>query len=332
MIQRFPLCIWLSGILLSIAVIASAVGAYQITFWYMPQILWDQLEGYNVLMYIRFPRILLAGIVGAALGMTGASLQGLFRNPLADPGLIGISAGAGLGAALWIVLGGSTLLELWGTPIAAFSMGALVTWGVWKLAQSEGTVSTITLLLAGIALNSLAGAGIGIMTFLADDQQLRSLTFWLLGSLNGATWQMVGVTSFFILIGMLMLGRLSSKLNALSLGESDAYHLGVDIERLKQQIIFGCAISVGAAVAATGGIGFIGLVVPHLIRLLGSPDHRLVLPASALGGAILLIGADLLARTVVAPAEMPVGTITALVGAPFFLWLLWRYKKEFIYA
>ena len=169
----------------------------------------------------------MAGLVGAVLGLTGATLQGLFRNPLADPGLIGISAGAGLGAALWIVLGGTALLGLWGIPFAAFLMGGGVTWCLWLLAKTEGTISTVTLLLAGIAVNSLAGAGIGIMTFLADDQQLRSLTFWLLGSLTGGTWEMIGIAIPFMLLGAGLLARLTSAPNALSLGESEAYHLGV---------------------------------------------------------------------------------------------------------
>ena len=211
-------------------------------------------------------------------------------------------------------------------------MGGGVTWCLWLLAKTEGTISTITLLLAGIAVNSLAGAGIGIMTFLADDQQLRSLTFWLLGSLTGGTWEMIGIAIPFMLIGAGLLAQLAPALNALSLGESEAYHLGVSTEIIKKRVILGSALAVGAAVSVSGGIGFIGLVVPHLIRLMGSPDHRLVLPGSALGGALLLIAADLLARTIVSPAEMPVGTITALMGTPFFLWLLWRFKRELSHA
>ena len=308
--------------------IAAGVGAYQILPWRIPQILLFREEGFAVLTYVRFPRVVLSAVVGAMLAISGATLQGIFRNPLADPGLIGVTAGAGLGATLWIVLIGSGVLGAWGLPLAAFACGMLVTIGVWKIAASQGSVSTVTLLLAGIALNSFAGAGIGIMTFLADDEQLRSLTFWLLGGFGGATWPVVFMTLPIAVIGMFVLLRLAAALNAMSLGESEAYHLGVSTESLKRWAIFGVALIVGAAVSAAGGIGFVGLVVPHLIRLIGGADHRYVLPGSAVGGAILLVLADLLARTVVVPAELPVGIVTALIGGPFFLWLLLRFKRE----
>ena len=308
--------------------IAAGVGAYQILPWRIPQILLFREEGFAVLTYVRFPRVVLSAVVGAMLAISGATLQGIFRNPLADPGLIGVTAGAGLGATLWIVLIGSGVLGVWGLPFAAFACGMLVTIGVWKIAASQGSVSTVTLLLAGIALNSFAGAGIGIMTFLADDEQLRSLTFWLLGGFGGATWPVVFMTLPIAVIGMFVLLRLAAALNAMSLGESEAYHLGVSTESLKRWAIFGVALIVGAAVSAAGGIGFVGLVVPHLIRLIGGADHRYVLPGSAVGGAILLVLADLLARTVVVPAELPVGIVTALIGGPFFLWLLLRFKRE----
>ncbi|RKU35555.1 heme ABC transporter permease [Candidatus Poribacteria bacterium] len=308
--------------------IAAGVGAYQILPWRIPQILLFREEGFAVLTYVRFPRVVLSAVVGAMLAISGATLQGIFRNPLADPGLIGVTAGAGLGATLWIVLIGSGVLGVWGLPFAAFACGMLVTIGVWKIAASQGSVSTVTLLLAGIALNSFAGAGIGIMTFLADDEQLRSLTFWLLGGFGGATWPVVFITLPIAVIGMFVLLRLAAALNAMSLGESEAYHLGVSTESLKRWAIFGVALIVGAAVSAAGGIGFVGLVVPHLIRLIGGADHRYVLPGSAVGGAILLVLADLLARTVVVPAELPVGIVTALIGGPFFLWLLLRFKRE----
>lgn len=329
---RHSLIKWLGGLFIITALLATTIGAYHISPWRLPFILWERTAGYEVLVYIRLPRIILTVLVGSALGLTGASLQGLFRNPLADPGLIGITAGAALGASLWIVLIGSSFLEMWGTPMAAFGMGSLVSWCVWKFAQVNGRVETVTLLLSGIALTSFAGAGIGIMTFMADDQQLRSLTFWLLGSVSGASWSLISVIFPFILVGMVLLLRSAPYLNILSLGESEAYHLGVSTESLKFQIVIGSALLAGAAVSAAGGIGFVGLVVPHLIRMIGGADHRLVLPASALGGAILLMGADLIARTIIAPMEMPVGTITALLGAPFFLLLLWKYKRETLYA
>ena len=242
--------------------------------------------------------------------------------------MIGITAGAGLGASLWIVLLGGGVLGMWGLPIAAFACGMLVTISVWKISETQGKVHTVTLLLAGIALNSLAGACIGLMTFLADDEQLRSLTFWLLGGFGGATWSVVLVTLPIAIVGLFVLLQQASALNAISLGESEAYHLGVPTESLKRLSVFGVALTVGAAVSAAGGIGFVGLVVPHLLRLMGGADHRYVLPGSALGGAILLVLADLCARTVVIPAELPVGVVTALFGGPFFLWLLIRFKRE----
>ena len=266
------------------------------------------------------------------MAISGATLQGIFRNPLADPGLICVTAGAGLGAAFWIVLVGSGLLGIWGVPIAAFTGGILVTIGVWKIAQTQESVPTVTLLLAGIALNSFAGAGIGLMTFLADEEQLRSLTFWLLGGFGGATWRAIAVTLPVALIGAVVLFRLARALNAMTLGESEAYHLGVSTESLKRWAVFGVALSVGAAVSAAGGIGFVGLIVPHLLRLMGGADHRYVLPGSAIGGAILLVSADLFARTVAIPAELPVGVVTALLGGPFFLWLLLRFKREVVYG
>ncbi len=321
------LLILLSLLPISICV-AAGLGAYQVLPWRIPKTLLFQEEGFPVLWYVRFPRIVLAGIVGSMLAISGATLQGIFRNPLADPGLIGVTAGAGLGASLWIVVFGGGLLGIWGVPVAAFTCSSIVTFSVWKISESGGKVHTVTLLLAGIALNSIAGACIGLMTFLADDEQLRSLTFWLLGGFGGATWTVVFVTLPIAVVGLIVLLQQASSLNAISLGESEAYHLGVRTESLKRWSVFGVALTVGAAVSAAGGIGFVGLVVPHLLRLIGGADHRYVLPGSALGGALLLILADLFSRTVVAPAELPVGVVTALLGGPFFLWLLIRFKRE----
>ncbi len=326
--RQTKILLFMSGLLPISICVAAGVGAYQILPWKIPRILFLQEDGFAVLLYVRFPRVVLAALVGAMLAISGTTLQGIFRNPLADPGLIGITAGAGLGASLWIVLVGGGVLGMWGLPIAAFACGMLVTIGVWKISETRGKVHTVTLLLAGIALNSLAGACIGLMTFLADDEQLRSLTFWLLGGFGGATWSVVLVTFPIAIVGLFVLLQQASALNAISLGESEAYHLGVPTESLKRLSVFGVALTVGAAVSAAGGIGFIGLVVPHLLRLMGGADHRYVLPGSALGGAILLILADLFSRTVVIPAELPVGVVTALIGGPFFLWLLIKFKSE----
>ncbi|MCS3656131.1 FecCD family ABC transporter permease [Salinibacter ruber] len=283
-----------------------------------------------VLTAIRLPRVLLGVGVGGGLAVSGAVMQGLFRNPLADPSLIGVSSGAALAAVVTIVLG-STLFGAWGDtlgavllPAAAFAGGVGATVVVYRLGTRNGQTSVATMLLAGIAINALAGAGTGLMTFIADDDQLRDLTFWTLGSLGGATWTQLAVVGPCLLGGMIAAPFLARPLNALLLGEGEAYHLGINIERTKKLVVTLAALVVGAAVAVSGVIGFIGLVVPHLLRLAVGPDHRVLIPGSALLGGALLLGADVLARTIVTPAELPIGIVTALVGAPFFLWLLLR--------
>jgi iron complex transport system permease protein len=286
-----------------------------------------------VLMAIRLPRVLLGVLVGAALAVSGATMQGLFRNPLADPGLLGVSSGAALAAVSVIVLGGSlpwlqTLLGAWLLPLAAFAGGLLVTWFVYTVATRAGRTEVATMLLAGVAINALAGAGTGLLVFLADDNQLRDITFWNLGSLGGVTWRSLTAVSPFMLAAIFLLPRSANDLNAFLLGESEARHLGVNTQRVKRLVVFLSAAAVGAAVSVAGIIGFVGLVVPHLIRLAAGPDHRLLLPASVLLGASLLLLADLFARTVVIPAELPIGIVTALAGAPFFLWLLLRGQKR----
>lgn len=320
--------------LVVVGIVGAGIGAYYIEPWKIPGILSDRSDGYAVLMQIRFPRVLLGVIVGASLGIAGTALQGLFRNPLADPGLIGVSAGAGLGAATWVVLGASAmpLFGPWGMTLAAFAGGALVTWLAWKMANVQHLVSTVHLLLAGVAFNSLAGAGIGAMVFLSNDEQLRTITFWMLGGLSAATWPAVSAAAAISLLGMLILLPLGRSLNLLALGEADAYHLGINTKSINRRVILGGTLAVGAAVSAAGGIGFIGLVIPHLLRLCIGPDHRFLLPGSALLGAILLVGSDLLARTAAAPLEIPVGVITAFLGAPFFLWLVWKQRRMLTYA
>ncbi|WP_086009624.1 FecCD family ABC transporter permease [Pseudomonas sp. ATCC 13867] len=278
---------------------------------------------------IRLPRTLLGVATGGVLALAGVAMQGLFRNPLADPGLIGVSSGAALGAAVAIVFGAS----IGGLPEAfapyllsacAFAGGLLVTALVYRLGRHNGQTSVATMLLAGIALTALAGALIGLFTYLADDATLRTLTFWNLGSLNGASYPRLWPLLLVTLLVACWLPHRVDALNALLLGESEARHLGFDVERLKVELILCTALGVGAAVAAAGMIGFIGLVVPHLLRLIVGPDHRVLLPASMFGGAILLLLADLVARLALAPAELPIGIVTALIGAPFFLYLLLR--------
>lgn len=267
--------------------------------------------------------------VGAVLALSGVAMQGLFRNPLADPGLVGVSSGAALGAALAIVFGASlgglpAFLAPYLLSLCAFGGGLGVTWLVYRLGRRDGQTSVATMLLAGIALTALSGAVIGLFTYLADDATLRTLTFWNLGSLNGASYPRLWPLLLVALLVACWLPRRADALNALLLGESEARHLGFDVERLKAELVLCTALGVGAAVAAAGMIGFIGLVVPHLIRLVAGPDHRTLLPASMMAGAILLLLADLLARLALAPAELPIGIVTALIGAPFFLYLLLR--------
>jgi iron complex transport system permease protein len=285
------------------------------------------------LLTIRLPRVVLGLLVGAGLGVSGAAMQGLFRNPLADPSLIGISSGAALAATLSVVVGDAVafslppLLKLFAFPLAAFAGALITTILVYRLATIAGQTIVATLLLAGIAINALAQALSGFLTFYATDTQIRSLTFWKLGSMGGASWANVLVASPFIILPILLIPRLSRALNALLLGEAEAGHLGFDIERVKRETVIMVALSVGACVAVTGLISFVGLVVPHLLRLMIGPDHRRLIPGSALLGASLLLGADLIARTIVSPAELPIGVLTAITGAPFFLWLLLRDRK-----
>ena len=280
-----------------------------------------------IVSQIRFPRALLGLAVGAVLALSGVAMQGLFRNPLADPGLIGVSSGAALGAAVAIV-GGAMLggiSEAWSPyilSICAFAGGLGVTALVYRLGRRDGQTHVATMLLAGIALAALAGAAIGLFTYLADDATLRTLTFWNLGSLNGASYARLWPLLLITFAVALWLPRRAKALNALLLGESEARHLGFAVEKLKRELVFCTALGVGAAVAAAGMIGFIGLVVPHVLRLAVGPDHRVLLPASALAGASLLLFADVAARLVLAPAELPIGIVTALIGAPFFLYLL----------
>jgi len=288
----------------------------------------------NVLLAIRLPRTVLGALAGAGLGISGALLQGMFRNPLVDPGLIGVSSGAALAAASVLVLGESLLAAMPASasllvlPLAAFFGGLAAVAAVQRLGRVAGQTSVSVFLLAGVAVNALAGAAVGLLLFIASDAQMRRVTFWNLGSLGGATWSTLAVAGPLLLISIGAAPRLARDLNLLSLGEAEAGHLGLDVESLKRHGVTLAALAVGAGVAVTGVIGFVGLVVPHLVRLLGGPDHRGLIPGSAfLGGAILLF-ADIFARTVAAPAEIPIGVVTALLGAPFLLWLVRRQQEK----
>lgn len=284
----------------------------------------------TVLLDIRLPRLAMGAMVGAALAVSGALMQGLFRNPLADPGLVGVGAGAGLGAVAAIVLGGLLPAGLAAAagphlvPVAAVLGGWGATLLLHRVAARQGRTSVATMLLAGIALGALAGAATGILIYLADDRQLRDLTFWGMGSLGGASWPKLAVAAPLILPVLALSPLLARGLNGFALGEAAALHTGIDVERIKRLTILSVAASTGAAVAVAGGIGFIGIVVPHLLRLATGPDHRFLLPNAALLGALLLVGADIVARLVVAPAELPIGIVTAVFGAPVFLVILLR--------
>lgn len=282
---------------------------------------------------LRLPRVLLAAIVGASLSVAGALMQGLFRNPLADPGLVGVSSGAALGAVFAILFGGHfaffpPAFLPYTVPMAALAGAWGVTAIVLRLASHHGGTVVATLLLAGIAINAFVGAAIGLATFLATDAQLRSLNFWMLGSLGGASWETLFLVVPFCAILLVFAPRLAGALNAFSLGEAEAGHLGFRPDRVKRTIILLTALGVGGCVAQVGMIGFLGLVVPHLFRLAVGPDHRWLVPGSALLGAALLVASDTLSRTLAAPAEIPVGIVTAAAGAPFFLALLMRQKRR----
>lgn len=283
-----------------------------------------------VITNIRLPRVIMGAMVGAALAVSGAVMQGLFRNPLADPGIVGVSAGASLGAVAIIVLGGTVLApyaQMTGPnalPFAAFLGGLASTYILYSIATRERRTSVATMLLAGIALGAFALAMTGLLIFVADDLQLRQISFWSLGSLAGATWEKLGSVIPIILPALLVSGYLARGLNALAFGEAAATHMGVSIQRVKNVAIFAIAAATGASVAVSGGIGFVGIIVPHALRLLIGPDHRYLIPASGLLGAVFLILADCISRTVVLPAELPIGIVTAAIGAPFFLWILLR--------
>jgi iron complex transport system permease protein len=287
----------------------------------------------TVVWDIRLPRVLVAMGVGAALATAGGCLQGLFRNPLADPGLIGVSSGGAIGSILaisslgWMGAGGGVLAALQ-VPVWAMAGAMATTFLVYHVARIAGKTHVSTLLLAGVAVNALAGAIVGAILYLSDNDALRRFTFWTLGSLHTTTWKSVALMSPFILIPLGILPRYRSALNAFLLGEAEAYHLGFNTQWVKRMVIVLCALMVGVTVAFCGLIGFVGLVVPHLARLLWGPDFRRLIPASALMGALLVLGADLLARTVNAPAEVPIGVVTSLVGAPFFLYLIHRRKRQ----
>ncbi|ARV74840.1 FecCD family ABC transporter permease [Vibrio campbellii] len=344
LLRRVPLStilLALSGVLAFVAVASITVGPMNISFA-------DSLRSLtgsgsdlapNILLVIneiRLPRTILCMFIGAILAICGVVMQGLFRNPLAEPGIIGVSAGAALGGAFAIVVFADfsqnypTLMNLAALPFFAFLGGAFTTVLVYWLGTNKFGTSVTIMLLAGVAISALSGAAIGFMNFIADDQMLRDLTLWSMGSLAGANWSGIALAAVILVLLMFWFQRKAMSLNALLLGESEAKHLGVPVQKLKRQLILLSAVGVGITVSISGAIGFIGLVIPHLGRMLAGPDHRSLLPISALMGALLLTAADMFARKVVAPAELPVGIVTALIGAPFFIYLLFQQKGKIL--
>ena len=329
------------GLLLVVAAFAmgGARGAYAISPAQLWQVLANLFSGagssspeHLVFMNIRLPRLLLGVAAGAGLGLSGALMQGLFRNPLADPGLIGISSGAALAAAGTIVMGSLWFPDMpralgsWTLVVTAFAGGLAATVLIYALSQGEGGTRMGLMLLAGIAVNALAGAGLGLLNFLATDEQLRNIQFWLLGSLGGARWSAVALVSAIVFVACCAGLARARALNAIALGESQAVLLGVDVEKVKRSVVLVTALAVGAVTATTGIIGFVGLIAPHWVRLVAGPDHRVVLPASALLGAALVLAADSVARTLMQPAELPLGVLTAFIGVPMFLLMLRHFR------
>ena len=280
-----------------------------------------------VVWVIRVPRMIMAALVGAGLGVSGAALQGLFRNPLADPGLIGVSSGAAFAVALSIVLG----ITAWGAfvqPLAAFAGGLTLTFLIYAFARRGGRQQMATMLLVGIAVNAMLGAAISFILSFSDDAELRDIVFWTLGSLAGSIWNYVLAAAPLILVSVVFLVRQAGALNLLSLGDSEARHLGLRVQRSQLLIVAAAAMATGAGVAVAGVVGFVGLIAPHMVRLAVGPDHRRLMPASAMAGAILVLGADLAARTIAQPAELPLGVLTALIGTPVFLFLIDRARRS----
>ena len=330
-----------AALVVAALVFGSTQGAYAMAPAQLWQVLGQLLSGgqnagadYLVFANIRLPRLLLGLVAGGGLGLAGALMQGVFRNPLADPGLIGVSSGAALAAACTIVLGGLWFPDLprslgsWTLVGMAFAGGLGVTLLIYALAQAGGGTRMGLMLLAGIAINALAMAGLGYLSFVSSDDQLRNLQMWLLGSLGGARWSAVALVGGVVLLASGVGMALARPLNAIALGEAQAALLGVPVERTKRLAVLVTALVVGAVTAATGMIGFIGLVAPHWVRMVAGPDHRVVLPGSALLGAALVVSADAVARTIVQPAELPLGVLTAFIGVPLFLAMLRQFRGK----
>lgn len=319
--------------LLAALVLALAIGAVAIPPGELLAVLagaGDPLQS-TLILQLRLPRVLLAAVVGALLALTGALSQGLFRNPLADPSIIGVTGGASLGGALVLSSGvaAGAVGQLW-VSAGAFAGGLIATGLVYRIARGVDGTAVATLLLAGVAVTALAGALVSLIEMAIDNSLLRQVALWRLGSLAGADYRSLALAGLFLLLLSLSLPALCDLLNALLLGEAEAGHLGFDVTRSKLLLTALIAAGMGITVAVAGAIAFVGLVVPHMVRLYAGPEHRRLLPRCGLLGAIVLVLADLLARTLLAPAEIPLGVVTALLGVPYFLVLLRRYQARLV--
>ncbi len=340
-IGKRALLISLILLLLMTIVIAAAIGAVSIPLKSALAILLSPFPGLNrvfagveiapihrdILLYIRLPRVFQAAVVGASLAVAGAVFQGLFRNPMADPYVLGVSSGAALGAVLAMLMGSTIYFAgFTAVPLFAFIGGALTITLVYYMSRVGRAVPVMTLLLAGIAVSAFLSALVSLLTYYAGEK-LHQVVFWMMGGVGGASWSRITAMLPYVLGGFSCIYYYARELNVLLLGEETARHLGVNTERVKKILLAAASLLVAAAVSTSGIIGFVGLVVPHLIRMIVGPDHRFLLPASALLGANLLIAADTVARNIIAPTELPVGIITAMVGAPMFIYLLKKRKK-----
>jgi len=323
-LSSFRVFIGLLLILATLVLVGASQGALKITFASL-----QDAHYRDIWLNIRLPRVLLAVLVGGALATAGVIMQGLFRNPMADPGLLGVSSGSALmvGVAIIFPVSLPAAFLLYEQMIFAVVGSLVVCAVIFLISLRHHHGGMIQLLLAGIAINALCGAAIGILSYVGDEQQLRQLTLWMMGSLGQAQWPTLLVATSFALPAMVVTAWLATTLNLLQLGDEEAHYLGVNVKRKRQLLLLLSSLLVGAAVSVSGVIGFIGLVIPHLIRMTIGADHRWLLPCSTLAGACLLLVADTLARTLVQPAEMPVGLLTSLIGGPYFLWLILRTRR-----
>ena len=292
----------------------------------------------SVLINIRFPRVILAILVGAGLGTSGAILQGLFRNPLVDPGFIGVSSGAAVGAIISIMFGKLIsnflphILQAFLLPILAIVGSFLTIMIVYSLSKVNGKTNVMAMLLSGVAINAIAGSVIGFFVSISSDLELRSFTFWTMGGLDNSDWFIVILVSFFTILPFLFIYKFRKEIDIFMLGDSEANNLGVNVEYLKRKIILISSTMVGISVAFCGMIGFVGLVTPHLVRLFIAPNHKYLIPGSALLGSLILVLSDFISKTIISPAQLPIGIVTSAIGAPFFVWLILSQKRRFSYS